>query len=143
MTARERHDLAVSAVQSVVDNTPLPYRFIYVDSGSPAWLAETLTERAGEWGLEILKVAPGLWPNQIRKRIPPSIDTEYVVFMDNDVAVRPGWLERLMACADETGAGIVGPLVLIGSGASGGTIHMAGGRLRTTPTDGGLVLEEW
>jgi GT2 family glycosyltransferase len=143
MTARERHDLAVSALQSVVDNTPRPYRLVYVDSGSPPWLGEILAQRAGEWGVEICRAEPGLWPNQIRKQIAPSIDTEYVVFMDNDVSVRPHWLERLVACADETGAGIVGPLVLIGSGSAGGKIHMAGGRLRTTPAAGGRVLEEW
>ncbi len=143
MTARERHDLALSAVQSVVDNTRRPYRFIYVDCGSPPWLGERLAERAGEWGLELVQAAPGLWPNQIRKQVLPAIDTDYVVFMDNDVSVREGWLERLVACADETGAGLVGPLYLIGSGPVGGKIHMAGGCLRSTPTAGGLVLEEW
>jgi len=142
MTARERHDLAISAVQSVVDHTPRPYRFIYVECGSPPWLSESLARRASEWGLEIMRAAPGLWPNHIRKQVLPSIDTDYVVFMDNDVSVRAGWLERLVECADETGAGMVGPLYLIGSGPVGGKIHMAGGCLKTTPTEGGLVLEE-
>jgi len=142
MTARERHELALSAVQSFVDNTQPPYRFIYVDSGSPPWLGETLARRASEWGLEILHAAPGLWPNHIRKQVLPSIETDYVVFMDNDVTVRAGWLERLVACADETGAGIVGPLYLVGSGAGDEKIHMAGGFIRTTETPAGLVLEE-
>ncbi|HLJ21906.1 MAG TPA: glycosyltransferase, partial [Stellaceae bacterium] len=142
MTARERHDLALSAVQSVIDNTARPYRFIYVECGSPAWLSQTLARRAAEWGIEVVQAEPGLWPNHIRKRIVPSIDTDYVVFIDNDVAVRPGWLERLVACADETGAGIVGPLYLIGARATGGKIHMAGGRLKAIPASGAVVLEE-
>jgi hypothetical protein len=143
MTARERHDLAPSAVQSIVDNTARPYRFIYVECGSPAWLSEMLARRVGEWGLEVVQAEPGLWPNHIRKRVMPSIDTDYVVFIDNDVAVRAGWLERLVACADETGAGMVGPLYLIGARATGGKIHMAGGRLRAIQAEGGIVLEEW
>jgi len=66
---------------------------------------------------------------QARRRVADLIDTKYAVFMDNDVLVHPGWLERLYACAEETGAGIVGPLYLWGADAQADTIHMAGGEL--------------
>ncbi|MDQ3268094.1 MAG: hypothetical protein M3P47_05140, partial [Pseudomonadota bacterium] len=63
---------------------------------------------------------------------------------DNDVQVEPGWLEKLIACADETGAGIVGPLYLWGDGKSTPKIHMAGGKLNIYPdiSRDGLVMEE-
>jgi len=32
-------------------------------------------------------------------------------FIDNDVLVSPGWLERLVECAEETNADVVGPLI--------------------------------
>ena len=45
MTARERHSLAETAIDSVLRATRPPYRFIYLDVQSPAWLRERLTER--------------------------------------------------------------------------------------------------
>lgn len=141
MTARERHNLAEAAIESIVHNTAKPFRFIYAEGHSPEWLKKTLSRRAGEWGLEVVSFGESLWPNQLRKRILPNIDTDYAVFLDNDLAVEPGWLEKLIACADETGAGIVCPLYLIGDGKTN-KIHMAGGRLTETLEPNGIVMAE-
>jgi transposase-like protein len=62
--------------------------------------------------------------------------------MDNDVLVRPGWLEKMYECAEQTGAGIVGPLYLWGNDAEAGRIHMAGGELAAQVTENGVVLQE-
>jgi GT2 family glycosyltransferase len=40
-----------------------------------------------------------------------QVKTKYLVFVDNDVIVSPGWLEALVQCAEETGAAVVGPLM--------------------------------
>lgn len=142
MTARERHGLAVRAIESVVRATPQPIRFLYLDAGSPAWLHDELARRAADWRLEVVRFDEPLWPHEARARIADDLATEYVVFMDNDVEVAPGWLEALVACADETGAGVVGPLYLWSDGERAPTIHMAGGRLTDAVVDGGRVLEE-
>ncbi len=130
MTARERHALAEAAIESVVADTARPFRFIYVDIESPDWLRAALAERAEEWGVEVIRIDEPLWPQQARQRVIDQVTSEYVVFMDNDVQVEPGWLDKLVACADETGAGVVGPLYLIGDGVRAPLIHMAGGRAR-------------
>lgn len=39
------------------------------------------------------------------------MNTKYVVFIDNDVVVTPGWLQKLIECAEETGATVVSPLI--------------------------------
>ncbi len=139
MTARERYSLTLNAIDSVIRNTPQPYRFIYLDAQSPAWLNEKLDRHPG---LEIIHFDEPLWPQEARARIAPSIETEYVVFIDNDVEVEPGWLDALVTCADETGAGIVGPLYLWGDGVRPPTIHMAGGKLVATQTADGKILDE-
>jgi GT2 family glycosyltransferase len=128
MTARERHALAEASIESIVRQTGRPYRFIYLDVQSPDWLRKTLSRRAGEWGLEVFRFDEPLWPHEARNRVVGSIDTDYVVFIDNDVFVEKGWLDALVACADETGAGIVGPLYLWGDGVHPPKIHMAGGK---------------
>ena len=143
MTARERHSLTEAALDSIVDETPAPYRLLYLDCGAPGWLRETLAERAGEWGLEVVRFGEPLWPHEARARIAPAIETDYAVFIDNDVQVEPGWLDALVACADDTQAGIVGPLYLWGDDIRPATIHMAGGRLIEEPAGNGRrVLDE-
>src|SRR4029079_17162464 len=112
MTARERHSLAEVAIESIVSGTHRPYRFIYVDVESPGWLREVFAARSAEWSLEVVRVDEPLWPQQARMRVLDAIETEYTAFIDNDVEVETGWLEALVACADATGAGIVGPLYL-------------------------------
>ena len=71
-----------------------------------------------------------------------EVDTDYVAFIDNDILVSDGWMERLIACADETGAGVVGPVYLWGDGDAPPKVHMAGGFLRETEVEGGRVVEE-
>ncbi|MEP7063337.1 MAG: glycosyltransferase [Betaproteobacteria bacterium] len=142
MTARERHSLTVSAIESIVEKTRLPFRLIYVDCESPPWLREIFATRAETWGLEVVRIDEPLWPQQARARMAESIRTEYTVFIDNDVDVETGWLDSLLACADETGAGIVGPLYLAGDGVQPDRIHMAGGRLVESADPNGRVVDE-
>jgi GT2 family glycosyltransferase len=140
MTARERHTLAEASIQSIVGATRPPYRFMYLDVQSPDWLRAVLARRAGEWGLEVVRFDEPLWPHEARDRVVGSIDTDYVVFIDNDVLVEKDWLDALVTCADETGAGIVGPLYLWGDGVHPPKIHMAGGKLTEEFTEHGRHL---
>jgi GT2 family glycosyltransferase len=142
MTARERHAPTVAAIESIASNTAPPYRFIYLDVQSPDWLRALLKRRSGDWGLEVVRMDEPLWPQQARARIVGAVETDYVVFIDNDVQVEPGWLDALVACADDTGAGLVGPLYLWGDGTTPARIHMAGGRLGETEVEGGRVFDE-
>ena len=142
MTARERHSLADAAIDGVLRATTRPYRFVYLDVQSPPWLRTRLAERATAGELEVVRFDEPVWPQEARLRIADDIDTDYVVFLDNDVEVAPGWLDALVRCADETGAGIVGPLYLWGDGVKPPTIHMAGGVLTESATSAGRVLEE-
>ncbi|MEO6928449.1 MAG: glycosyltransferase [Casimicrobiaceae bacterium] len=142
MTARERHSLTVPAIESIVANSRRPYRFIYADCNSPAWLRDELAARADAWDIEIVRFDEPLWPQQARVRIAGLITTDYTVFIDNDVEVEAGWLDRLVECADDTGAGIVGPLYLTAGDGQPARIHMAGGRLVETLAPDGRVLDE-
>lgn len=142
MTARERHSLTEAAIESVLSETARPFRFIYLDVNSPEWLRDVFAARAQEWDIEVVRIDEPLWPQEARVRIAQQLDTEFAVFIDNDVQVEPGWLEAMIRCADETGAGIVGPLYLLGDGVTAPAIHMAGGRLLQVSVDGGSIMEE-
>ena len=142
MTCRERFRLTETAIESVMRNTSMPFRLLYADVGSPDWLRARLEQLAETWSFEIVRFDEALWPSQVRRRIASMIDTDYAVFMDNDVLVAPGWLEKLCECADQTGAGIVGPVYLWGDSERTDRIHMAGGELKEEPEAGGIVLRE-
>jgi len=129
ITCRERHQLTEMMIDELVRNTRIPVRLLYLDTGDPDWLRAKIADRSSAWSLEIIRFDEPLWPTQARRRAVELIDTKYAVFIDNDVLVRPGWLEKLYACAEQTGAGIVGPLYLWGADAQADTIHMAGGEL--------------
>ncbi len=142
MTARERHSLAEAAIDSVLRATRPPIRLLYLDVQTPPRLRERLAARAAAGQIEIVRFDEPLWPQEARLRVVDAIDTDYAVFLDNDVEVAPGWLDALVRCADETGAGIVGPLYLIGGGGRAPAVHMAGGMLMATAGPAGRVLEE-
>lgn len=142
ITTRERHQLTETMIDELVRNTRIPIRLLYIDTGDPDWLRSKIADRSNEWSLEVIRFDEPLWPTQARRRIVDLIDTKYAVFIDNDVLVHSGWLEHLYECAEQTGAGIVGPLYLWGNDAQAESIHMAGGALIEERVDNGIVLKE-
>jgi GT2 family glycosyltransferase len=79
--------------------------------------------------------------NQARNLGLRGVDTKYIVFLDNDALVTPGWLESLVQCAEETDAWVVGPLYFLGE-FERQIVHMAGGALHMKEQDGKRILYE-
>ncbi|NJN32279.1 MAG: glycosyltransferase [Synechococcales cyanobacterium RM1_1_8] len=67
-----------------------------------------------------------------------------MVFLDNDVRVEPGWLEQLVATAEQEQADVVVPLLLEDNGSGQmHQLHSAGLRLKqTTLEDGRCCLQQ-
>jgi len=99
---------------------------IYVSAGTPEHIQTYLESESRERGFTLISRKNYLAPNHARNLALPFIKTKYIVFVDNDILVTPGWLDALVQCADETGAALVGPLYLIGEPEEA-CIHMAGG----------------
>src|SRR5262249_56412389 len=97
--------------------------------------------RAQQRGFTLLRTEHHLSPMEARALALPHVDTEYVCFVDNDVVVTRGWLNRLVRCADETEAWAVGPLYCNGNPADG-LIHMAGGKAHIVDEHGRRALFE-
>ncbi len=137
---RQRFSQARGALEMLFRNTPAPFPLVYVDGGSPPRLGRWLEGEAARRGFRLIRTPHYLSPNEARNRGAREVRTRYVVFVDNDVLVAPGWLAALVRCAEETGAWVVGPLVCIGRPPFR-TVHIAGGllRLEETPTGRRLV----
>lgn len=125
VTQRERFGMTEESLDSLYENTP-GVRLIYVDGKSPGRVAGYLRREAAARGFTLIRKDHFLAPNQARNLGVAAAETEYVAFCDNDVLYTPGWLDRLVACADETGAWVVAPLTCQGLPAHT-QIHHAGG----------------
>ena len=108
---RERFSCARESLESIYEYTELPLKLIYVDGNSPNSVRLYLEAQAKAKNFQLIRTNDYLYPNQARNLGLRYCQTKYVVFIDNDVIVSPGWLSALVGCAEETGATVVGPLM--------------------------------
>jgi GT2 family glycosyltransferase len=108
---RERFSYSRESLESIYQFTTLPFKLVYVDGNSPAEVQHYLDTQAQERGFLLIRTDYYLSPNRARNLGLAQVDTQYVVFIDNDVIVAPGWLEALVKCAEETNATVIGPLM--------------------------------
>jgi GT2 family glycosyltransferase len=123
---RERFSVALRSLDVLYESTDHPFDLVYVDGNSPPAVRDRLRAESRCRGFELIRTEGYLSPNRARNLGLRAVTTPYVVFVDNDVIVTPGWLQALVACADETGAWVVGPLAFEGERADG-IVHNAGG----------------
>lgn len=134
---RERFSHTERTLASIYEHTPAPFRLLCVSAGSPVPVRRFLEKAAEERGFDLISVDRYLSPNQARNLALRSVGSQYVVFLDNDALVTPGWLDALVRCAEETQAWIVGPVYLIGD-----KIHMAGGQVEIREHQGRRFLQD-
>ncbi|MGK7916803.1 MAG: glycosyltransferase family 2 protein [Prochloraceae cyanobacterium] len=109
---RERFSCTQASLESIYEHTKYPFKLlIYVDGNSPRKVRCYLEQQAKEKGFQIIRKNYYLSPNHARNIGLSHVDTKYLVFIDNDVIVTPGWLKALVNCAEETGAAVVGPMM--------------------------------
>ena len=108
---RERFSYTCESLESIYEHTQLPFKLIYVDGGSPSHIKKYLEIKAVEKQFQLIRTEHYLSPNHGRNLGLRQVDTKYVVFIDNDVVVTPGWLKAAVDCAEETNATVVSPLV--------------------------------
>ena len=136
---RERFSLTERSLSSIYKNTPLPFHLVYVAGKAPSRVRRYLQRESSEKGFLLISTEHHISPNQARNLGLKEVKTKYVVFIDNDALVTPGWLEALVRCAEETGAWVVGPLCLIGE-IGAGVVHVAGGNVHFKDELVGKVL---
>jgi GT2 family glycosyltransferase len=126
MSPRERFSHTLQSIESLYRDQRVPFHFICIDGGAPRSVARRLDEEQRRRDFRLIRTPYFLTENQARNLAIPEVTTKYIAFVDNDVEFAPGWLEALCACAEETGAAIVSPVVCWGEPVHT-TIHFAGG----------------
>ena len=123
---RERFSFSQRSLESILANTPPAVQMIYVDGNAPEPVRNYINATCAAKDIRLIRKDEYLSPNVARNLAVAGVRSKYVVFIDNDVLVTPGWLTKLVRSAEENNAWAVGPLYCQGEPA-GSTIHMAGG----------------
>jgi GT2 family glycosyltransferase len=108
---RERFSYTRESLESIYEYTDYPFQLVYVDGGSPSHIQGYLEKKALEKQFQLVRSPYYLSPNRARNIGLEKVNTKYVVFIDNDVVVTPGWLKQLVDCAEATDAAVVSPLI--------------------------------
>ncbi|GAB4136936.1 MAG: glycosyltransferase [Cyanobacteria bacterium J069] len=130
VTQRERFSLSQVSLDSLLaDYRDYPFELIYIDGNSPQPVKHYLEHQAAthSW-MRLIRRERYLRSNEARNLALPLVQhTDYVVFLDNDVVVQPGWLRSLVTAAEQEQAAIAAPLILQGyPHADALEIHVAG-----------------
>lgn len=123
---RERFRPLIRSLTSLFSTIPREVPVVVVDCGHSGEMRQELLRLQSERPFEIVHHPAFLLPSEARNLAMGHVDTEYVAFCDNDMEYRPGWLEALVANAEQHGAAAVAPLTLIGP-SDPPIIHHAGG----------------
>lgn len=124
---RERFSYALASLDSIFCNTDDPFELVYIDGNSPPDIASALQEQSVEKNFQLIRTDHYLSPNAARNLALSFVKTKYLVFVDNDVIASRGWLQALVACAEQHGCTAVCPLTFEDEAFS--VVHHAGGEL--------------
>lgn len=131
VSARDRFSPTDACLENLFRNTPEPVEYVLVLGGAPEAFLSGVRAR---FGARVRIVATDRFLNcaQARNLGLREARTKLAACLDNDVFPRAGWLAPLLRCQEETGAGLVVPLMLENER----TIHTAGNRLFVTHKGG-------
>ncbi len=111
---RERFSYSRESLESIYSETDdYPFELVYVDGGSSPALKRYLQEQAKQKNFKLIRTEHYISPNKARNLGLKEVKTKYLVFIDNDVLVKRGWLKSLVETAEETNATVVGTLTCI------------------------------
>lgn len=126
MGPRERYSAMPSTLESLFENTKYPFKLVVVEGGLPDKYRKFLETESRERGFRFIHEDYTLASNEAKNIGLDIADTEFVVFVDDDVVFTPGWLKPLVDTAKEFGASLVGPTIVDGDFETG-IVHVAGG----------------
>lgn len=139
MAPRERYSRILQSIDSLYENTEVPFKLIVVDGALPPAVKKGVEEAAEKRGFEFIYHDYPLTPNEARNVALKKADTEWIVFVDNDVVYLPNWLPPLIEAANEFDAWLVGPTIVdADDDLESGIVHAAGGDSGFEMIDGKL-----
>ncbi len=128
---RESFNLFPEVIERIYRVTPPIFKMLVMEGHAPERVRMQLRRiQETRPNCRVIWSDRWLYPHEAVNQAIPLVDTEYVVFIDNDVEAAEGWLEALVACAEEEKVGCVHPIYLTERLSSPiQKIHVAEGKL--------------
>jgi len=114
VTQRERVSVMGESLDNIYEVAGGAFEIIYVTGGLAGARRRWLRAQAARRGFTHVEAGRRLTPAESRNIGARRASGEFVVFVENDVIIRPGSIEALVACADATRADVVTPLTCEG-----------------------------
>src|SRR5689334_17475817 len=95
---RERFGRSIESLDSLLESTPIPHDLLYMATAVPRPILTEIHTRAKTHGFRVIEDPELKLPLFSRNRGARLATTKYIVFVDNDLMVRPGWIEPLIRC---------------------------------------------
>jgi len=97
MLSHGRLDMTINAIRALRENVLIPFKLLLVDNGSGPEVQTTLTRICAAYDfIELFLLQENLGCNGGRMYALDYVDTEFLMFLDNDVEVLPGAVEHLL-----------------------------------------------
>ncbi len=110
---RESFNMFPEVIERIYEVTSPIFKMLVMEGHAPKKIREALHRIEERYSTcKVVLSDRWLYPHEAVNQAIPMIETEYVVFIDNDVEVERGWLEALVACAEEEKVGCVHPIYL-------------------------------
>ena len=140
---RESFNMFPEVIEGVYQKTPPIFKMIVMEGNAPEVYRKRFREM--EKTLPNFKVVWSdrwYYPHELVNQAVKLVDTEFVLFMDNDVEIMPGTVEALIKAAEEEKVGCVHPIYLTEAlKHATHKIHVAEGKLVRKMVDGQLFLD--
>jgi hypothetical protein len=125
---RERFSSVVESLESLFATVPATVPVVVVEGCSPAPVRAALAKLQARRPFDLVSLDWYVTPHEARNIAFERVETEFVIFADNDMIYEPNWLDHLEANADRNRADAVAPLICIGPPMAT-KAHHAGGTL--------------
>lgn len=140
---RESFNMFPEVVRRIYEVTSPIFKLIVMEGNAPEPIRREFRQMEREYpNCRVIWSNRWLYPHEAVNQAIPLIDTEYAVFIDNDVEVMEGWLEALVACAREEKVGCVHPIYLTTKLSNPDQkIHIAEGKLVRAKKNGQWLID--
>jgi GT2 family glycosyltransferase len=111
---REGYCHAEKCLRHILSHTTPGYELIYVAAGAPRDCRNRLRRICQDSGFTFIERFGVVPPNQCRSLGVERASRDYLVFVDNDVFVSDGWLDRMLSCQKQHNAAVTVPMTCQG-----------------------------
>ncbi|HMO07926.1 MAG TPA: glycosyltransferase [Paracoccaceae bacterium] len=136
VSPRERMTILPQTLATLFATIPADVPVSVVTGDLPPGITAALRQLLAARPFRLMACAGLILPNAARNLAAAGMETDFILFLDDDVALSPGALEALAGALETTGADAAAPLCLLGP-KSPPVIHHAGGSLGLVPQAGG------